>query len=312
MLIVSLPPVHQEKLLRDIISHPQVYAVRYNTGMDSPYSPKETLARILELSTKDDKPLYVDLKGRQLRVVEWATLPFGPIVLNHRIRVELPAKVFFRGDDCCNLKEVVDGRKLYVDPLPKHPVGRGQAVNVVGKNLEIDSFFTDNDYDYIKAAVDLGIVRFMLSFVEDMDYIVAFEELLKRYSGNGGSLECETVLKIESRAGVEFVRNANDNLLSEYQLMAARDDLMIQIGILKMVEAIKVIIERDPNAICASRLLLGLEQDGSVTMADISDLQLMQSMGYKRFMFSDGVSRNHFKEAIRFWKKYASVYPTSL
>jgi len=308
MLIITLPPVHQKKLLREVISHPQVQAVRYNTGVDSAYSQRETLEKILELTVKYGKPFYVDLKGRQLRVVEWATLPFGPIVLNHRIKVDLPAKVFFRGDDSCDLREVVDGRKLYVDPLPKYPVGRGQAVNVIGKNLEIDRFFTDNDYAYTKAAIDLGVSRFMLSFVEDMDYIVALEELLQRYSDGNRSSEYEIVLKIESQAGVEFVRNASDGLLSDYQLMAARDDLMIQIGGLKMIEAIGVIIERDPDAICASRLLMGLEQAGEVTMADISDLQLMQRMGYKRFMLSDGVSRNNFKEAIKFWRKYVSLY----
>ena len=100
MLIASLPPVHQEELLEEIITNPGVGAVRYNTGMSSAYEPRETLQRIMRIAVPLAKPVYVDLKGKQLRVVEWANLPEGPIVLNHRIEAKKPAKVFFRGDDC--------------------------------------------------------------------------------------------------------------------------------------------------------------------------------------------------------------------
>ena len=58
MLISSLPQVHEEELLMEMIEHPLVEAVRYNTGMDSAFSPEETLARILEFSTPKAKPLY--------------------------------------------------------------------------------------------------------------------------------------------------------------------------------------------------------------------------------------------------------------
>ncbi|KKS37061.1 MAG: hypothetical protein UV01_C0014G0006 [Parcubacteria group bacterium GW2011_GWA2_42_14] len=308
MLIASIPQAHQEDLMREMISHPLVAMVRYNTGMDSAYSPKETIAGILKYSRKFKKPLYIDLKGKQLRIEEWATLPFGPIILNHKIKVELPAKVFFRGDDWCELKEVVDGRKIYVDPLPKYPVGRGQAVNIIGKNLEIEGFFTENDYAYIKAGLDEGVERFMLSFADSLGYVRELEKAL--FDGSSAAARrknFELVLKIESQKGLDFVKSAK--VLRPYILMAARDDLMIQIGGIKMLKAMELIIENDPGAICASRLLLGLEQAGQVTAADISDIKLMQTLGYKRFMFSDGISRNHFEKAIEFWREYISVYP---
>lgn len=312
MIIVSLPPVHHEQLLRDIITHPSVNAVRYNTGMDSAYPPAETLAKILELTSALGKPLYVDLKGQQLRIVEWATFPNGPIVLNHDIDIEFPATVFFRGDDACVLKEVVDKRKIYVDPFPKHPVGRGQAVNILAKRIAVNGYFTENDDRYISAAVALGITRFMLSFVESTDYIAEFQKKLCSTVAlrDGGAPDDaqtpkhELVLKIESAAGVEFVRNTEPGLLGTCQLMAARDDLMIQIGGINMLEALRVIIEKDALAICASRLLLGLAETGAVTAADISDLRLMQIAGYRRFMFSDGISARHFSDAIAFWDAY--------
>lgn len=309
MLIVSLPPVHQEKLLKEVISHPMVAAVRYNTGMDSAYSPQETLEKILKETTRCKKPLYIDLKGQQLRIQEWATLPFGPIILNHRIKVEPPAKVFFRGDDCSELKEVVDGNKIYVDPLPKYPVGRGQAVNIVAKELVIEDYLTDNDILYIEAACSLEVLKFMLSFVESFRYVQELEKMIEDLGGAECQKKSEIIFKIESAKGIEFVNKLPKKLSKRYALMAARDDLMIQVGGLRMLEAVKTMAAKDPNAICASRLLLGLEGVGTVSAADISDLRLMQLFGYKRFMFSDGISRNNFAKAIDFWREYTSYYP---
>lgn len=51
---------------------------------------------------------------------------------------------------------------------------------------------------------------------------------------------------------------------------------------------------------------MGLEH-GEVSFADIADLRLMEVFGYKHFMFSDGISRKHFKEAIRLWEEYTKA-----
>jgi pyruvate kinase len=274
--------------------------------MSSAYEPHETIRRVQALAKPLRKPVYVDLKGKQLRVVEWANLPEGPIVLNHRIKAELPAKVYFRGDDCCELREVVDGVKLYVDPLPRAPVGRGQAVNIIAKALSVEGGLLDLDHAYIRAALAEGITRFMLSFVENWTDVMELEEAIARYNrGSKSPEEYEIVFKIESRAGIEFVKgtarkNFRDNL---YRLMAARDDLMIQIGACSMPDALRAITTKDRSAICASRLLLGLET-GAVSMADLSDLEYMRTLGYKHFMLSDGISREHFDDALAFWRTY--------
>ncbi|MDE1970251.1 MAG: hypothetical protein KGI50_01610 [Patescibacteria group bacterium] len=304
MFIASLPPVHQHDLLRRMIEHPCVDAVRYNTGMSSAYSPLETIERIQALARPLKKPVYIDLKGKQLRVIEWANLPEGPIVLNHPVRVSLPAKVYFRGDDCCALREVVDGTNIYVDPLPKAPVGRGQAANIVGKNVLVSGGLLPLDHEYIKAGVACGISRFMLSFVEHGDDVEELQDAILKHNHNSKPIsDYELVLKIESRLGVSFVRKNRPNTWHEngLRLMAARDDLMIQIGINKMPHALQTIAAADEHAICASRLFLGLEQ-GAVSMADLSDFKYMQQLGYQHFMLSDGVSRNHFNAALSFWK----------
>lgn len=305
MLIVSLPPVYQGDLLKDIVTHPRVDAVRYNTGMTSPYEPRETVGRIQALARPLCKPVYIDLKAKQLRVTEWADLPDGPIVLNHRISVSFPAKACFRGDDCCEIKEVVDGTQLFVDPLPKFPVGRGQAVNVLTDDLRIEGGLLPLDHAYIKAGLEEGVAGFLLSFVESHADIKELEGSIAEKKAMLGITRPHTVvLKIESRRGVQFIRSTKRSLRG-YRLMAARDDLMVQIGLHAMPDALRAIVERDPDAICASRLLLGLES-GSVTLADLSDLEYMRHLGYGNFMLSDGISRDHFSESIRFWEEYAN------
>lgn len=305
-LILSLPPVHQSERLESIINHPGVGAVRYNTGVSSAYEPEETVRQIQVVANKASKPVYIDLKGKQLRVTEWANLPEGPIVLNHRIKVELPAKVYFRGDDCCELRATAHDRELYVDPLPKSPVGRGQAVNIIAKSLTIEGGLLELDHEYIKAAVVAGITRFMLSFVESWADVQELEEAIEHHNRRSKLLrEYEIVLKIESQKGIDFVASLNKKHFrrSPYRLMAARDDLMIQIGVHRMPAALAAISRKDPNAICASRLLLGLET-GGVSLADLSDLEYMRLLGYQHFMLSDTISREHSDEALTFWEAY--------
>ncbi len=309
MLIVTLPQVHQTELLKSIIEDPGVGAVRYNSGTRSAFSPKETIRRVQRLARAAGKPLYVDLKGKQLRVTEWANLPDGPILLNHKIEVELPAKVYFRNDEGYELREVVNGDEIFVDPIPQKPVGRGQAVNILAKKLVIKGHLLDADYMYIKAALAEGVTRFMLSFVESWDDIKDLEEAIAAYSpGKTPVSDYSIVCKIESEAGLDFVQKTKREEFQRerYQLMAARDDLMVHIGAKEMPDALRLIIDRDRQAICASRLLMGLEQ-GAVSMADVSDIELMRLIGYHHFMLCDNISREHSKEALGFLQEYDAL-----
>ena len=305
MLISSLPPAHQPDALRQIIEHPLIGAVRYNTGMSSAYKPQEVVKRIQTLAKPLSKPVYIDLKAKQLRIIEWANLPDGPIVLNHTVKIELPAKAFFRGDEDagCNIIEVVDGNKLFVDPLPKSPVGRGQAVNIVAKELKINGGLLPLDHEYIEAGIKYGVAGFCLSFVECHQDINELNGIIEKWKNRLNIYQnFEVILKIESRAGIQFVQNSKQTL-APYRLMAARDDLMIQIGLQAMPSALRAIIRCDPKSICASRLLLGLK-DGNVSLADLSDLEYMRRLGYRNFMLSDGISREHFLGAVKFWENY--------
>ncbi len=300
MLIATLPAAHQGRLTREIIEHPAIHGVRYNAGARSPYSPRETLERILDMTEAAGKLFWLDLKGRQLRIVQWAVPTFGDIVLNHEVEVETPARIFFRGNEWSRVIEV-RGNRVYVDPQPPSAVGQGQAINIHGENLRIHGYLTAEDEAYLEAARDLGIERVMLSFVEEEGDIAAVRERLPN---------ARPVLKIESPKGLGFVRGATASLLAGCQLMAARDDLMINIGENKaaMLPALKLLIEKDPECILASRIFQGIEQkNGAITMGDLSDLRLMELLGYRHFMLSDGLCQRFFVEAIAAWQDYQEI-----
>lgn len=306
MLIATLPEVHREDLCRKIVSHPLIDGVRYNTGCITPYSIRETIERILKLTNEYDKLLWIDLKCRQLRIVNWAAPQYGKIVLNHEIEVDYPAHVHFRGDARSELK-VVQGNVIYVDPPPQNAVGAGQAVNIHGNNLKVKDFLTDQDKEYIKVAMDLGIRGFMFSFVEGTDDIEEIEIELSKHDCKGDIID--HMLKIESIKGVNFIKSIPNEVCGKYSLMAARDDLMINIGENKamMLPVLKQIIMKDSNAILASHIFSGLKATGEATMADFSDLKLMHLMGYKNFMLSDEISQRYFDKAMKAWEDFQMV-----
>ncbi len=300
MFIATLPAVHQDTLLEEIISHPLIQGVRYNTGLASAYPAKETLERILVLTERHNKRLWVDLKGRQLRIVQWAVPNYGKIILNHELEVDCPACVFFRGSEWSEVK-VVRGNAIYIDPPPPHAVGEGQAINIHGNNLKIKGYLIEQDKEYIKASRELRVNDYMISFVECEEDMVEVAVL---------NPEARMVLKIESPKGLDFIDSMATTTFEKHPIMAARDDLMINIGSNKveMLLALQRIIQRDPGAILASRIFSGLETGGSVSLADISDLRLMHLMGYKHFMLSDGICERHFKEAMKVWQDFQKIF----
>lgn len=308
MLIATLPSIHRTELMEMIISEPFIGGVRYNTGKASICSPKQTLEKILELTDKHGKKFWVDLKGRQLRVKNWAAPYYGKITLNHSIEVEFPAKVYFRGDSWTELK-AVENNVIYVDPPPKYAVGEGQSVNIVSKNLVVsgNQYPTLNDIEYIEAAASLGIKNFMLSFVERETDIYQFMHYVPFIFA--GLRNFEFALKIESLNGIEFVEKFDRQKMKEIfwqkiVLIAARDDLFNQIGENKtdMFRALQKIILADENAILASRIFSSLETGGEPTLADFSDLFLMKRMGYKNFLLSDEICERNFEKAITAWR----------
>lgn len=312
MLIATLPKVYDEETAEKILSSPWVFGVRYNTGYCSPFSPKETLERVLKLVKKYKKMLWVDIEGRQLRITRWSyPSKGGKISVNREFDVDFPAQINFRGDKRWYDIKMIKGKDVFVSPSPKFAVGDGQTVNIRGKNISISgNYLTDTDKEYIKAAHELGIKNFMLSFVEDVEDIYEFNTMFFQLNSEIFKIfPSPLVLKIESLKGMEFVKTFNSSHPLNCQLMAACDDLFTNIGENKaaMLSALQKIIEKDSAAIVASKLFSGLESGGEVTLSDFSHLKMLEVMGYKDFMLSDGISHFHFDKAIKAWEDYVVV-----
>jgi pyruvate kinase len=270
--IVTVPPY--APFLADVAAHPLVRGLRLNTVMPLAESQAAVLARLATLGP----PLWVDLKGRQLRTVGAAVPPFTEVRVSHRVRVRTPCDAFFSdGKEHARLL-AVDGDRLILEDSPRRFVGPGESVNVVDASLEIEGTLTDVDRLYLDAMRELGLRRLMLSFVECPEDV---EEALAALP------DAELVLKIESRRGLAFARRHGSAL---GRLMAARGDLYVEvIEPHRIVGAVRAIIEADPTAIAASRILPSLARHPVPECAEISDCAFLLGLGYRTFLLGDEV-----------------------
>ncbi|MDO8507024.1 MAG: pyruvate kinase [bacterium] len=297
MLLATLSPYISFRKM--VVSHPTIEALRFNTVTPTGGKDKEEILKDL-VDLCGEKPLWIDLKSRQLRVTKWADPTFTTVELSHKISVNLPTTLYFK-DHKSKIVDIVDGNKLILQNEPKRPVGAGEAVNILDPSLVIEGYLTESDYQYIEAAKKLGVHNYMLSFVEktsDISEVVALDP------------DAKIVAKIESKRGIEFVVKEYGPFVNDVRLMAARDDLYINLGNQKedIIAAEATIIQYDPFAYAASRILTSLESSEEVSLSDISDFHLLHLMGYSRFMLSDWICRDRyaFGEAISLIEHYES------
>lgn len=289
--IVTIPPY--ASFADEVARHPIVAGLRLNTVMPikGPYGP------VLERLSKLGQPLWVDLKGRQLRVVGAAIPPFTEVRVSHPVRVNVPADAFF--DDGREHARVVavDGYRLILEDGPRRLVGPGESVNIVDPSLEVLGSLTDTDRAYLAAMRELGLRNVMLSFVEKVEDVAEVEAALPG---------AEVVLKIESQRGLDFVARERGSkrataaaaaAASERAegwrsgvLMAARGDLYVEVlRPHRIVGALRAIIQADPRAIVASRLFGSLARGPVPEASDIGDAAFLLSLGYRTFMLGDEV-----------------------
>lgn len=270
--IVTVPPY--ATFIDDVARHPVVGGLRLNTVMPV----KGPLDAMLERLAAHGQPLWVDLKGRQLRVVDAAVPPFTSVRLSHRIDVTTPADAFFSdGREYARIVEI-DGDRLILDESPRRVVGPGESVNIVADDLRIEGTLTDTDRSYLDAMSRAGLRDVMLSFVESPGDVAEVREILP---------DANVVLKIESRPGLGFVARHG---ATHGRLMAARGDLYVEVVQPHLIiAAMREIVRADPDAIVASRILSSLAVDPVPLASDICDVAFCLEIGYRTFLFGDEV-----------------------
>ena len=270
--IITAPPY--ATFLDEVTRHPLVCGLRLNTVMPLRDGPIEALERLRAFG----QPLWVDLKGRQLRVVGAAIPPYTEVRLSHFIHVDTPVDAFFSDGSECVRVMAVDGDRIILEDGPRRLIGPGESVNIVHPSLEIKGTLTETDRAYLAVMGKLGLGRAMLSYVENPSDV---EEVQRLLPGT------EVMLKIETQRGLDYARKYG---ASQGRLMAARGDLYIEV--LKphrVIGALRDVIAADPEAVVASRIFDSLAWHPVPQSADIGDVAYLLSLGYRTFMLGDAV-----------------------
>jgi len=269
-VIVTVPPY--ASFLVDVARHPLVRGFRLNTVMPL----HEPLVKALERLSSFKQPLWVDLKGRQLRVVGAAVPPYTELVVSHPIHVRTPVEAYF--SDGMESAQVlsVEGNRLILEDGPRRLIGPGESVNIVDPTLRVEGTLTENDKAYLAAMAELGLKKVMLSYVESPADAEEVRELLPG---------ADVMLKIESQRGLAYIRKHG---AAHGRLMAARGDLFIEVlRPHRIIGALRQVISADPQAVAASRIFDSLVQNPVPSCADIGDLAFLISLGYRTFMLGD-------------------------
>ncbi len=255
-----------------------VSAVRLNTVLPI----REKLEDFLQSLMDKIKPkeLWIDLKCRQLRIVNSSYVPYYYLDISHKIKVKTPVEVTFSaGEFSAIIKKIENGDRLIIEEISPIPLGSGMSLSIADPNLQIEGYLTQRDKDYIAAAKKMGLHNFILSYVEqesDIKDVLSLDPKAK------------IIAKIESKKGLEFVDKVYPKYKNKVRLMAARGDLYNELDKPhEILNAVKKIINTDKNAIAASRIFPSMKKARVPECQDLGDVGYLLEIGYKTLMFGD-------------------------
>lgn len=278
LLVTAWPSfAHFPRFARD----KRVSAIRLNSAMMSNPDVEKELETIAKLGKTC--PLYFDVKGRQPRIVEVLDNDDHlDLRLNHPVDVRTPCAVLFKGGaDVAELHHLEeDGQRLVFTGGPRYRVKAGESLYLRDPELRIrGDLFTAAEIAKVEKVRAAGFKRYFLSYVEEQSDIDQFEELVGK--------DAEIWLKIESMRGLSFVADKfkkRDN----HVLVAARGDLYVEIDRPhRITDALRLIVDKDPRACLASRLLLSIAAGPVPECADFLEMAWLRDIGYQSFMLCD-------------------------
>jgi len=270
---------HYERFVQD----DRLSGIRLNSAMMSNPELDHELKVIEEQKKIQKVDLYFDVKARQPRVIE--VIPNDDhldLRLNHAVEVATPSVVIFKGGaDHAMLDHLEEGgQRLVFQGGPRYKVKAGESLYLRDPNLRIlGDLFIPEEKLKIEKCRKAGFKQWFLSYVEEERDIDQFLELAGKDS--------EVWLKIESMRGLSYVADTfkkRDNLV----LVAARGDLYVEIDRPhRIAQALRLIVDKDPKACVASRLLLSIVEGPVPSCADFLELQWLHDVGYRRMMLCD-------------------------
>jgi len=293
-LLVTLSPSmpHFKKFVFD----DRIAGIRINSAMMDLSELDGELEQVkLRQSEGTANPLYYDIKGRQLRICK--VIPKEDhlrIILNHKIEVKTPTTVLFKaGEDYAVLNKItqdgITGEQIlhFAPGAPKFNVKTGESICIRDDSFKVFGTFPDYEIEKIKKVKAAGFNKYVLSYVESQRDI----DELREYVGK----DAEIVAKIESIKGLNWVKKGYKRQ-SNLCLMAARGDLYVEVPKPhQILNAMKTIIQADPNAIVGSRILLSCVSRSVPDAVDFSELAWLYDIGYKKMMLCDDLCLDDLK-----------------
>lgn len=281
----TLPSLDCVDKVVSVFSNPRITRVRFDTATISMYTPEEAVCILNDYAHKLNKILWVEVKGRQLRVVKWTDTFNNSIEINRKIQVKLPAQVVLPGGEKVNIIKVENGSVLYVDPIPNGVLKTGQTVQILARKLDVlDGYLTEEDKHYLDVCNNAGIKNIIASCVEnqsDVDEILSYVP------------DAQILPRIESKNGIKLVKFRQ--LINSVGIMVDRENLYLQLmQSYEILDFLRLLISKEVNAVCAFKLFDSLLDYEKPSMADYSDMELMYSMGYRNFMLSEEICTRAF------------------
>ncbi len=287
-IYLSLDP--ERHFSQEILHSSLIEGIRCNTAAPI-YNLK---VKVLKNFQREIYPIkgWIDLKTRELRIIKKATIPYDYLELNHKIEVNTPTAMYYNeGKNVVIIKKVFEENKLIIK-LPDNftgkeiiKFGKGASINIPDNSVKIYGYLTQNDREYIEAAKHIGLHNYLLSFVESIEDI---NELLKL------DPNANILAKIESKKGLQFVKNDYEQIKNNVHLLVARADLYIELNRPhEILKALRLIIEKDPNAIAASRILESFIDLKKIPLcADFTDIGFLLEIGYNNLLLGDNLCQN--------------------
>ncbi|MEK7628568.1 MAG: pyruvate kinase [Patescibacteria group bacterium] len=256
--------------------------IRLNSAMIGVPDLERELALLPE---KNAVPLYFDVKGRQLRITEVHENPEClDISLNHPIQVQTPTTVLFKaGADHALLLDVTEGGyRLKFHQGPKFMVRVGESLHLRHPSLRVGGEqFVPAELEKIARVKAAGFSRYFLSYVQSARDVDEFRELVGR--------DAEIFLKIENQKGLDYVAREFEKC-DNLKLVAAQGDLYVELERPhQILSALKLIIDKDPQACVGSRMMLSIMQEPVPSCADFEQVAWLYDRGYRNMMLCDEI-----------------------
>lgn len=262
---------------------PRLQGIRLNSAM---MAASEIDDKFVRRASRSKVPLWFDIKGMQLRIKEaWIEGDHYEFILNRPVQCATPFPVWFKaGEDAGLCVEVRDGTHFILAEGAKHgpqnQIKAGESIHIKRADLVVGGpTFLDYEIEKIEKVKSLGFNRYCLSYVYDQRHVDEFRELV--------GPDAHVYLKIENEVGLEWVAN-HYKPQPHTNLFAARGDMYIEVARpSQILGACKLIIERDPDALVGSRMLLSLVKDEVPACSDLFELLALYQMGYRTFLLCD-------------------------